>query len=239
MANVAYVVDASIHLKMIHSPRATIIITFVNALTGAKTPTIAVTHYDGMCMRVLLGPLANLFKYIIGMDELHCKERLPYQPVTSYVTVNFLKPPLTFHVYFHDAVSRRSWFLCNTAVDVLAHFGVDSPVGLSAVRNTMFTAATLWDGWLRYQLWNCDQVGPMAMYRKIVDNIDNDIMTVPRVRRRNVIHEMHEPFGVDIYFVLCEDNYLNLRLRQPEGEFRVAAGELKDELRDLVMELHH
>ena len=75
--------------------------------------------------------------------------------------------------------------------------------------------------------------------RDIVRNIENDIMTCPRVRRRNVVHGVDESFTVNVNFVLGDDNYLNLRLRQPEGEVRVLAGELGEELRHAVMELHH
>ena len=225
--------------RRIFSMCAMISITFANALTGGNTPTMSVPHDDDMSLRVLLGPLANIFKYIIGTDEFDWEERLVNHLVGGHVTVNFLTSRVTFLVYFHDKVSRRSWFLCDTVVDVLAHIRVGSPVELRTVPSTIFTAAILWDEWLRHRLWNCDLVGPMAMYRAIVRNIDNDIMSIPRVRRRNVLHEMREPLGVHIYFVLDDDNYLNLRLRPPEDEVRVLDGEFGETLRHAVMELYH
>ena len=181
----------------------------------------------------LLGKNANLFRFIIGADELRSTDYLDDHLVNGHVIVNFLKPPVMFTVYFHDAVGGLSWSLCELPVDVLAHFGVTGPVDIKTMQITM-SAGVLWDSWLQQALWNCDLGSMTGVHQRLAAAVENDIMQVSRVRKRNVLHEMDAQAAVDLYLVLDAENYLNLRLQSPANEVRVPPGFLIEELGHLV-----
>ena len=74
--------------------------------------------------------------------------------VDGHVTVNFMKPAVTFNFYFHDELSRRTWYLCEVKADVLnsKDFGVGSPVELHRKfkgQPAWLRADTLWEEWLQ------------------------------------------------------------------------------------------
>ena len=46
--------------------------------------------------------------------------------VDGHVTVNFMKPAVTFNFYFHDELSRRTWYLCEVHTNNPAKLAKDS-----------------------------------------------------------------------------------------------------------------
>lgn len=98
--------------------------------------------------------------------------------------------------------------------DVASYLEVDNPIDLLEKRNRVKAGLkdeTFWETWLRPALSR----GQENAYAKLAVLIDNDIMKVRQITRRDILHEMTDDFRVDVYFVLDRGNYLNLRLLPP------------------------
>ena len=100
-------------------------VSFVSAFTGEDASTISLKEHswiDGTeSMRSLLRKRASLFGYIIGTEEIDASYSVVNDMVDDHMTVNFMKPAVTFNFYFHDAPAAglRSDFLAAVSGHIL------------------------------------------------------------------------------------------------------------------------
>ena len=104
-------------------------VSFVSALTGEDAGTISLKErsLDGtVSMRDILRGGVFLFSYIILTGQVDADEDVVGDMVDGHVTVNFIKPAVTFNFYFHDELSRRTWYLCEVHTNNPAKLAKDS-----------------------------------------------------------------------------------------------------------------
>ena len=168
--------------------------------------------------------------------------------VDGHVTVNFMKPAVTFNFYFQDELSRSTWHLFEVKADVLnsKDVGVGSPVELHTKfkrQPAWLRADTLWKTWLQPMLCKLGEENEtgvyQGVYQKLARVIEQDIMSSHQCRRRNVLQEMDRPSSVNVYFTLddFEGLKLRLKLRFPELAIFVPQGQDVDVMRDRIWEM--
>ena len=176
-----------------------------------------------------------LFRYILGEEEITA-----FHILRGHVTVQFMKQAVTFSVHFYDDSSRRMWSVGNMFVDLLAHWEVATPNELMAkfTKNNLVQVAlevgTLWKTWLQPALYQCEDENGVC--KKLAMLIGNDIMQVAQIKRRNILHEMSNPFSVNLYFTLDSENYLNLKLQAPAVEVQEDTTDSRKEFERLNLE---
>ena len=57
-----------------------------------------------------------------------------------------------------------------------------------------------------------------------------------QIKRRNILHEMSNPFSVNLYFTLDSENYLNLKLQAPAVEVQEDTTDSRKEFERLILE---
>ena len=211
-------------------------VTFISAMPGERAPTILFPSSLGVRPSVytLLGKGSYFFRYILGEKEISA-----FDILKGHVEVQFMKEEVTFSVYFYDDSSRRMWSVGDVPVDLLAHWEVATPNDLIAKftkHNGVQVALevkTLWKTWLRPAF---DQYeGENDVYKKLAMLIDNDIMQVAQIKRRNILHEMSNPFSVQLYFTLDIENCLNLRLKAPAVDVQDDTNDSRNEYERLIL----
>ena len=190
-------------------------VSFVSAFAGENAVTFAMPycakeHKYQASILDLLGKQAYLFRYLIGGEEINIKKVLH-----GNVTVCFVKQEVTFSVFFFSVITQRMWSVGELCLAPCEAMGISKPrKGTVELR-----AHTLWESWLQPALNDFDEES--GVYKKLAQLIDIDIMKAPKVRKRNILHEMQHSLTVDLYFVLDSEGYLNLKLQAPANEFLV------------------
>ena len=226
-------------------------VSFVSALTGEDAGTISLKErsLDGtVSMRDFLGRGVFLFSYIIRTGQIDADQDVVDDMVDGHVTVNFMKPAVTFNFYFHDELSRRTWYLCEVKADVLnsKDVGVGSPVELHRKfkgQPAWLRADTLWEKWLQPMLWKLGEENKTGVYegvyQKLARVIQQDIMSLKQCRKRNVLQEMDSPSSVNVYFTWNRGGVegLKLRLKRPRSAIFVPQGQDVDIMRDRILQM--
>ena len=226
-------------------------VSFVSALTGEDAGTISLKErsLDGtVSMRDVLRGGVFLFSYIIRTGQIDADQDVVDDMVDGHVTVNFIKPAVTFNFYFQDELSRFTWHLCEVKADVLnsKDVGVGSPVEFLRKfkgKPAWLRADTLWQTWLQPMLWKLGEENKTGVYQGVYQKlswvIQQDIMSSKQCRKRNVLQEMDRPSSVNVYFTLddFEGLKLRLKLRFPELAIFVPQGQDVDVMRDRIWEM--
>ena len=226
-------------------------VSFVSALTGEDAGTISLQErsLDGtVSMRDVLRGGVFLFSYIIRTGQIDADQDVVDDMVDGHVTVNFIKPAVTFNFYFQDELSLFTWHLCEVKADVLnsKDVGVGSPVELHRKfkgQPAWLRADTLWEKWLQPMLWKLGEENKTGdyegVYQKLSWVIQQDIMSSKQCRKRNVLQEMDRPSSVNVYFTLDDFEGLKLRLKLkfPELAIFVPQGQDVDVMRDRIWEM--
>ena len=209
---------------------------FVSAVTGEDAGAISLKErsLDGTAsMLDFLGRGAFLFSYIIRTDPIGADQDVVDAMVDGHVTVNFMKPAVTFNFYFQDELSRSTWHLFEVKADVLnsKDVGVGSPVELHTKfkrQPAWLRAVTFWKTWLQPMLCKLGEENKtgvyQGVYQKLARVIEQDIMSSHQCRRRNVLQEMDRDKSVNVYFTLDDFEGLKLRLKCPFSAIFVPEG---------------
>ena len=209
---------------------------FESALTGEDAGAISLKErsLDGTAsMLDFLGRGAFLFSYIIRTHQIDADQDVVDAMVDGHVTVNFMKPAVTFNFYFQDELSRSTWHLFEVKADVLnsKDVGVGSPVELHTKfkrQPAWLRADTLWKTWLQPMLCKLGEENEtgvyQGVYQKLARVIEQDIMSSHQCRRRNVLQEMDRDKSVNVYFTLDDFEGLKLRLKCPFSAIFVPEG---------------
>ena len=158
-----------------------------------------------------------MYRYLIGGEEINIKKVLH-----GDVTVWFVKQQVTFNIYFFSVITRRMWSVGEILLAPCEAMGISKP-GEGTVE---LRAHTFWKSWLQPALNDFEEES--GAYKKLAQLIDIDIMKAPKVRRRNILHEMQDTLNVDLYLVLDNEGHLNLKLQAPVNEFLVETTKTQD-----------
>ena len=224
---------------------------FVSAVTGEDAGAISLKERSldrTASMQAFLGRGAFLFSYIIQEDPIGADQDVVDAMVDGHVTVNFMKPAVTFNFYFQDELSRSTWHLFEVKADVLnsKDVGVGSPVELHTKfkrQPAWLRADTLWKTWLQPMLCKLGEENKtgvyQGVYQKLARVIEQDIMRFKQCRKRNVLQEMDSPSSVNVYFARHGDGVegLKLRLKLPETAIFVPQGQDVATMRERILEM--
>ena len=224
---------------------------FVSAVTGEDAGAISLKERSldrTASMQDFLGRGAFLFSYIIRTDPIGADQDVVDAMVDGHVTVNFMKPAVTFNFYFQDELSRSTWHLFEVKADVLnsKDVGVGSPVELHTKfkrQPAWLRADTLWKTWLQPMLCKLGEENEtgvyQGVYQKLARVIEQDIMRFKQCRKRNVLQEMDSPSSVNVYFARHGDGVegLKLRLKLPETAIFVPQGQDVATMTERILEM--
>ena len=162
-------------------------VSLISALTGDHAGTLQFPlSCETTTLRWLLGRAAYFFRFILGDHVILASEML-YGDVEVY----FVKEPMCSNIYLHDTVSLKIWLAETTSADLLSHWAVANPIELmtklsTRLRNPQLKLATFWKTWLQPHL----EQGNL-FHQKLAKMIDTDVVSVPQIARRNILHEMN------------------------------------------------
>ena len=210
-------------------------VSFISALTGDHAGTLPFPlESETTTLRCLLGRAAYFFRFIHGDAVI-----LASHVLCGDVEVHFLKEAVSFNIYLHDEVSHQIWVAETTKADLLSHWAVANPIELMTkyTKNNevkpQLKVGTFWKTWFQPRLEQGN-----AFQQKLAALIDNDVVSVGQIARRNILHEVNDQLRVDLYFALHIENYLSLKLLPIAGNFVENDTCSRSELERLILEIN-
>ena len=208
-------------------------VTFVSALTGVLHGKLSFpVPRTSSTLHALLGQGVYLFRFIFEGEEISENDILK-----GDVTIFFVKGLVVFNIYFYEEIYQRMWFLEKVFTDLLLHLEVEHPIDIieKLGRSPKMTVASFWTKVFQPELH--DRLQRRVIYAMLDELIEQHIMQVNSVRRRNILHEMASTLTVNVYLRSDEENHLRLNLKAPVSEVMAASHASEEELVSLIMRI--